>query len=100
MVFHLNISNSNTLNIFSFRNGQMFKHFQNFPINLLSNFTAVAGSDITEFIVIVMQRNDNFFGPGKDTFRRGRFNASPENANASNSLHPVLYYYTQLPEGK
>ena len=39
-------------------------------------------------------------GPGKDIFRETRATGEPVEGHKSNFLHPVLYYYKQLPTSK
>ena len=39
-------------------------------------------------------------GPGKDIFRESRATGEPSEGHTSNFLHPVLYYYKQLPSSK
>ncbi|XP_071105479.1 FAD-dependent oxidoreductase domain-containing protein 2-like [Haliotis cracherodii] len=77
--------------------GSMFEYFEEFPINLLHQFPSVTGHPATRVIALVMQYGANFSGPGNDIFRVDRATGEPSEAHHSNFLHPVLYYYDQLP---
>ncbi|XP_013925714.1 PREDICTED: FAD-dependent oxidoreductase domain-containing protein 2 [Thamnophis sirtalis] len=44
-----------------------------------------------------MEYGKNFSGPDKDVFYYNRAVGEPEHAWQSNFLHPVIYYYKQLP---
>lgn len=51
-------------------------------------------------LVVLLEYGKDFSGPGKDVFHGSRATGEPDEAHASNFLHPVLYYYEQLPTGK
>lgn len=40
----------------------------------------------------------DFSGPGKDVFHLDRVTSDPEQADESNFLHPVLYYFNEMTE--
>ncbi len=85
---------------FSSRDQQSFEYYEEFPINLLSNFTQHSGVEVSEVIVVLLEYGANFSGPGKDIFRSDRATGEPSEAHQSNFLHPVFYYYKKLPSGK
>ena len=69
-------------------------------MNLLPDFMQRTGIDgVTEVIVMVMQYGVKFLSPGKDVFSEERATGFANRAYQSNFLHPVLYYYKQLPNG-
>ncbi|ESO89058.1 hypothetical protein LOTGIDRAFT_228992 [Lottia gigantea] len=78
-------------------NKKTFEYYEEFPIHLLHDFTNITGSEANEVIAVVLQYGANFSGPGNDIFRSDRATGDPSEAHQSNFLHPVLYYYKQLP---
>lgn len=84
---------------------------QEFPVNLLHELPLHTGHEVNRgqgvnntghevsspVMVILMQYGHDFSGPGKDVFRYDRANGEPSEAHTSNFLHPVLYYYKDLP---
>ncbi|XP_070580581.1 FAD-dependent oxidoreductase domain-containing protein 2-like [Ptychodera flava] len=74
-----------------------YTYLEEFPIKLLDGLPKVAGIPAKQVIVIVMEYGKNFSGPGKDIFRGDRAIGEPMEAHNSNFLHPVFYYYEQLP---
>jgi len=44
-----------------------------------------------------MEYGKDFSSPGADVFRNGRAVGDPDVAHQSNFLHPVFYYYPELP---
>ena len=82
------------------RDGRWFDHHEEFPINLLHEFSERSGHQATRVLVAVLEYGPDFSGPGKDIFRYDRATGEPSQAHESNFLHPVLYYYERLPSGK
>ena len=80
-----------------------FEYLEDFPINLLHELPERTGHHVTDLggvIAIVLEYGANFSGPGKDVFRYDRATGDAENADMSNFLHPVVYYYDTLPTGR
>ena len=80
-------------------NGQEFEYIEEFPIHLIHDFTNYSGHEVDEVIVVVQQYGANFSAPGNDIFRLDRATGEPSQAHTSNFLHPVFYYYKELPTG-
>lgn len=74
-----------------------FDHYEEFPVDLLHEFSSRTGRPASRTLVIVMEYGPDFSGPGKDIFRYDRATGDPSSAHSSNFLHPKLYYYQQLP---
>lgn len=66
---------------------------------MLHEFSNITGKPASPMIVLVLEYGANFSGPGKDIFRLNRATGEPAFAFQSNFLHPVFYYYSQLPTG-
>lgn len=77
-----------------------YEYFEEFPVNLLHEFEQRTGSSVGPIIVVVLEYGANFSGPAEDTFRYSRATGHVSRAHNSNFLHPVFYYYKQLPMGK
>ena len=78
-----------------------FEYFEEFPIQLLHKFTEVTGFNIThrEVLVVNLEYGNTFKGPAEDVFRVDRAATSARYAELSNFLHPVIYYYNNIPDG-
>lgn len=74
-----------------------YEYFEEFPVNLLHEFVQRTGSSVGPIIVIMLEYGANFSGPAEDTFRYSRATGYVSEAHNSNFLHPVFYYYKQLP---
>ncbi|XP_072167909.1 FAD-dependent oxidoreductase domain-containing protein 2-like [Diadema setosum] len=74
-----------------------FEYLEEFPILMLPWLQQASGHNHTELLVMVMEYGKNYSGAGKDIFRQDRAVGDPEEAHLSNFLHPVIYYYKQLP---
>jgi thioredoxin reductase len=74
-----------------------FEYVEEFPVNLLHEFSSVTGIQATQVIAIVLEYGKYFSGPNADVFRQDRATGEPSEAHRSNFLHPVLYYYQHLP---
>jgi hypothetical protein len=46
-----------------------------------------------------MEYGKDFSGPGNDVFRLNRATGESSDAHKSNFLHPVFYYFDELPTG-
>ena len=58
----------------------------------------IAGvNNASNVIVLSMEYGKDFSGPGSDPFKSNRATGDPSEAHTSNFLHPVLYFYAQLP---
>lgn len=79
------------------RDGENVHYFEEFPINMLHEFTNSTGFPVKQVLVLVMEYGSEFSGPGKDIFRYDRATGDPGDAHNSNFLHPVLYYYDTVP---
>jgi len=77
--------------------GQNVTYIEEFPIHLLHDLHKHTGHPAQTVIAIVMEYGHEFSGPGKDVFRSGRATGDPSEADESNFLHPVMYYYKTLP---
>ena len=49
-------------------------------------------------IVLSLEYGKHFSGPGSDPFNSNRATGQASEAHESNFLHPVLYFYEQLPK--
>ncbi|KAK3737352.1 hypothetical protein RRG08_036756 [Elysia crispata] len=78
--------------------GHTVRYIEEFPVQLLHQLAEHSGIPVPgAVLVIVMEYGKNFSGAGKDTFSEDRAKAEPFEADLSNFLHPVLYYYNTLP---
>lgn len=77
--------------------GTTFDLYEEFPINLLHDFTKHTGRPASRIVAVVMEYGHDFSGPGKDIFRYDRATGEASEAHTSNFLHPVLYYYKSVP---
>ncbi|KAL8620878.1 hypothetical protein ACOMHN_047049 [Nucella lapillus] len=77
--------------------GLTFDLYEEFPINLLHDFTKHTGHPASRIVALVMEYGHDFSGPGKDIFRYDRATGEASEAHTSNFLHPVLYYYKSVP---
>jgi len=77
--------------------GESFQVYEEFPVKLIHKFAEMTGCNFTRMIAQVMEYGPNFSGPGADVFRSGRAVGDSDVAHESNFLHPVFYYYSELP---
>lgn len=83
------------------RNGTAFEYLEEFPMQMLAQLETVTGRQARHgLFVINMEYGRNFSGPDKDVFFYDRSVGYTEDAWQSNFLHPVIYYYRQLPTGE
>uniref|UniRef100_A0A670XUS6 L-amino-acid oxidase n=1 Tax=Pseudonaja textilis TaxID=8673 RepID=A0A670XUS6_PSETE len=79
-------------------NATKFEYLEEYPIGVLQDLEWRTGRKVQDgLFVIVMEYGKNFSGPDKDVFYYNRAVGEPEHAWQSNFLHPVIYYYKQLP---
>ncbi|KAM9324489.1 FAD-dependent oxidoreductase domain-containing protein 2, partial [Gastrophryne carolinensis] len=76
-----------------------FEYLEEFPLGILSSLEESTGRKVygTGFFVLNMEYGKNFSGPDKDVFHYNRAIGEAKAAWRSNFLHPVIYYYKQLP---
>ncbi|PVD38203.1 hypothetical protein C0Q70_00814 [Pomacea canaliculata] len=79
------------------KDGESAYWFEEFPINMLPEFTSRTGFSAKRMLVLVMEYGSEFSGEDKDNFRYDRAVSHPSKAHNSNFLHPVLYYYEKVP---
>ncbi|GFR80633.1 FAD-dependent oxidoreductase domain-containing protein 2-like [Elysia marginata] len=82
------------------KDGQTVRYLEEFPLQLLHQLPEHSGIPTPgAVLVVVMEYGRNFSGADKDTFREDRAKGEPSEADLSNFLHPVLYFYKTLPSG-
>ncbi|KAM4650535.1 FAD-dependent oxidoreductase domain-containing protein 2 [Discoglossus pictus] len=81
------------------KDGQHFEYLEEMPAGLLPDLEQSTGRSIhdTGLFVLMMEYGKNFSGPDKDVFFYDRAIGDASAAWHSNFLHPVIYYYKQLP---
>jgi len=77
--------------------GESFQVYEEFPVKMIHQFAEMTGCNHTRLIVNLMEYGKDFSSPGADVFRNGRAVGDPDVAHQSNFLHPVFYYYPELP---
>jgi len=77
--------------------GESFQVYEEFPVKMIHQFAELTGCNHTRIIVQLMEYGKDFSSPGADVFRPGRAVGDAEVAHESNFLHPVFYYYPELP---
>ncbi|XP_058046223.1 FAD-dependent oxidoreductase domain-containing protein 2 isoform X3 [Ahaetulla prasina] len=79
-------------------NATKFEYLEEYPVGVLQDLEWRTGRKVQNgLFVIIMEYGKNFSGPDKDVFYYNRAVGEPEHAWQSNFLHPVIYYYKQLP---
>ncbi|KAL2775663.1 FAD-dependent oxidoreductase domain-containing protein 2 isoform 2 precursor, partial [Daubentonia madagascariensis] len=79
-------------------NATAFEYLEEFPMLMLPQLETLTGRKAKHgLFVINMEYGKNFSGPDKDVFFHDRSVGHTEDAWQSNFLHPVIYYYRQLP---
>ncbi|XP_043931265.1 FAD-dependent oxidoreductase domain-containing protein 2 [Protopterus annectens] len=80
------------------RNSTEFEYLEEYPVGILPDLKKYTGREVDNgLFVITMEYGKNFSGPGKDVFHYNRSVGEPWHAWLSNFLHPVVYYYKELP---
>ena len=82
-----------------FSDGINFSYLEDFPVNLMHELDKQSGHKAQRIIVLVMEYGKDFSGPGNDVFRLNRATGESSDAHKSNFLHPVFYYFDELPTG-
>ena len=80
--------------------GINFSYLEDFPVNLMHELDKQSGHKAQRIIVLVMEYGKDFSGPGNDVFRLNRATGESSDAHNSNFLHPVFYYFDELPTEK
>ncbi|XP_070612299.1 FAD-dependent oxidoreductase domain-containing protein 2 isoform X2 [Erythrolamprus reginae] len=79
-------------------NATKFEYLEEYPVGVIQDLEWRTGRKVQDgLFVIIMEYGKNFSGPDKDVFYYNRAIGEPEHAWQSNFLHPVIYYYKQLP---
>ncbi|XP_073429113.1 FAD-dependent oxidoreductase domain-containing protein 2 isoform X5 [Dendrobates tinctorius] len=78
-----------------------FEHLEEVPAGSIPTLGKSTGRKVynTGVFILVMEYGKNFSGPDKDVFHYNRAIGDAKAAWLSNFLHPIIYYYKQLPSG-
>ncbi|XP_067830804.1 FAD-dependent oxidoreductase domain-containing protein 2 [Heptranchias perlo] len=80
------------------KNGTEFEYLEEYPIGTLPHLQENTGKNVENgLFVINLEYGSNFSRPEADVFHPSRSVGEPKHAWLSNFLHPVVYYYRQLP---
>jgi hypothetical protein len=63
----------------------------------LNFFIGLTGHEPGKTLIFNFEYGKFYSGPGEDVLRSDRVTGNPVEADQSNFLHPVLYYYQNLP---
>ncbi|XP_044157209.1 FAD-dependent oxidoreductase domain-containing protein 2 isoform X4 [Bufo gargarizans] len=76
-----------------------FEHLEEIPVGTIPTVDKSTGRKVydTGVLILIMEYGKNFSGPDKDVFHYNRAIGDEKAAWRSNFLHPVIYYYRQLP---
>ncbi|PIO35235.1 hypothetical protein AB205_0084870 [Aquarana catesbeiana] len=76
-----------------------FEYLEELPVGILPMFEKSTGRKVYSagFFVLIMEYGKNFSGADKDVFHYNRAIGDAKAAWRSNFLHPVIYFYKQLP---
>ncbi|XP_069593258.1 FAD-dependent oxidoreductase domain-containing protein 2 isoform X2 [Ranitomeya imitator] len=76
-----------------------FEHLEEVPAGSIPTLGKSTGRKVydTGVFILVMEYGKNFSGPDKDVFHYNRAIGDAKAAWRSNFLHPLIYYYKQLP---
>ncbi|KAM4021437.1 FAD-dependent oxidoreductase domain-containing protein 2 isoform 2-T2 [Anomaloglossus baeobatrachus] len=76
-----------------------FEYLEEVPAGCIPTVEKNTGRKVydTGAFILVMEYGKNFSGPDKDVFHYNRAIGDAKAAWRSNFLHPVIYYYKQLP---
>ncbi|KAG8556325.1 hypothetical protein GDO81_018027 [Engystomops pustulosus] len=76
-----------------------FEYLEEVPVGTIPTLAENTGRKIynTGVFILIMEYGKNFSGPEKDVFHYNRAIGEAKAAWRSNFLHPVIYYYRQLP---
>ncbi|XP_073429118.1 FAD-dependent oxidoreductase domain-containing protein 2 isoform X10 [Dendrobates tinctorius] len=83
------------------RDSNNFEHLEEVPAGSIPTLGKSTGRKVynTGVFILVMEYGKNFSGPDKDVFHYNRAIGDAKAAWLSNFLHPIIYYYKQLPSG-
>jgi hypothetical protein len=78
-----------------------YEYVEEYPTKLIHKFHEVTGIDPVnrKVFVVLLQYGEGFHGPEEDVFRVDRAANDPRFADHSNFLHPVIYYFKEIPRG-
>ena len=99
-IYHKYWSVESSLLCLDFSEKKEFLFLEEFPLKLLHNLYKHTGHNASRIIVVNFEYGKDYGGPGKDVFHTSRSVEESAEAHKSNFLHPVFYYYSQLPTGK
>lgn len=87
--------------LFISRDANTFEYLEELPVGILPMFEKSTGRKVYSagFFVLIMEYGKNFSGADKDVFHYNRAIGDAKAAWRSNFLHPVIYFYKQLPTG-
>ncbi|XP_075689623.1 FAD-dependent oxidoreductase domain-containing protein 2 isoform X2 [Rhinoderma darwinii] len=76
-----------------------FEYLEEVPAGTIPTLDTSTGRKLydTGVFILIMEYGKNFSGPDKDVFHYNRAIGDAKVAWRSNFLHPVIYYYKQLP---
>lgn len=79
-----------------------YEYVEEYPTKLIHKFREVTGIDPAnrKVLVVLLQYGEGFHGPEEDVFREDRAANDPRFADHSNFLHPVIYYFEEIPKGR
>ncbi|KAM6215927.1 FAD-dependent oxidoreductase domain-containing protein 2 [Rhynchocyon petersi] len=79
-------------------NAAAFEYLEEFPMQMLAQLETLTGRQARHgLFVISLEYGRNYSGPDKDVFFYDRSVGYMQDAWQSNFLHPVIYFYRQLP---
>ncbi|XP_048760429.2 uncharacterized protein LOC125669743 isoform X3 [Ostrea edulis] len=81
-------------------NEMKYEYVEEYPTKLIHKFREVTGIDPAnrKVLVVLLQYGEGFHGPEEDVFREDRAANDPRFADHSNFLHPVIYYFEEIPK--
>ncbi|XP_069823501.1 FAD-dependent oxidoreductase domain-containing protein 2 [Dendropsophus ebraccatus] len=76
-----------------------FEYLEEVPTGTIPTVDKITGRTVhdTGVFILSMEYGKNYSGPDKDVFYYNRAIGDPRTAWRSNFLHPVIYYYRELP---
>ncbi|XP_056379659.1 FAD-dependent oxidoreductase domain-containing protein 2 [Hyla sarda] len=85
--------------IFLGEDSTTFEYLEEVPAGTIPTVEKITGRKVydTGVFILIMEYGKNFSGPDKDVFYYNRAIGDARAAWRSNFLHPVIYYYRQLP---
>jgi hypothetical protein len=80
-----------------FRDDKTAVFLEEVPIYALGDIKGLTGHEPGKTLIFNFEYGKFYSGPGEDVLRSDRVTGNPVEADQSNFLHPVLYYYQNLP---